>query len=229
MKLYYYTSAECALDDFDNERIKLSEIGNVNDPNEWTPIFSSADGNVQVPISVARIFVAKHWGTRYGFVSLSRRWDIAPMWGNYADKYRGVVFELKVLDEKCIIPIKYAKLRPRCHPIPNEDEFRKIVGMKSTAWSYEKEVRYLHALDTENSWHDKGVCFGPMKVISPLCAAQIQLVRIICGPEMKSGMIRKFVKIRDEYGRVETYGLFVPIVLTFFDQETYAIKKGQII
>ena len=36
-------------------------------------------------------------------------------------------------------------------------------------------------------------------------------------------------KIRDEYDRVETHGLFVPIVLTFFDQETYAIKKGQII
>ena len=227
MKLYYYTTAEYALDDFDNERIKISEIGDVNDPNEWTPIFSSVDEKVHVPISEARKFVVEYWGKRYGFVSLSRSWNIAPMWGNYADKYRGVVFELKVLNEKYMIPITYTETRPHCRPVSNEEEFRKIVGMKSAAWSYEEEVRYLYPRDAENSWHDKGVCFGPMKVISPSCAAQIQLARIICGPAIAREMINKIAKIRNEYARTETHGLFVPIVLTYFDQETYAIKEGQ--
>ena len=228
MKLYYYTSAKCALDDFANERIKISKIGWVNDPNEWTPIFSAQNNKTQVPIDVARDFVLKHWGYKYGFVSLSFEWDIAPMWGLYADKYKGVVFEVEANDDT-IIPVRYVAHRPICYPIPNEEELRKIIATKSSAWSYEKEVRYLHSLDTNNSWHDGGICFGPMKVISPSCDANIQLERIICGTEIDNSHIAKFIKIRDEYAHTLGYGRHIPIITTCFDQATYAIKEGSVL
>ena len=143
MKLYYYTSAKCALDDFANERIKISKIGCVNDPNEWTPIFSDKHSEKQVPIVLGHDFVLKYWGEKYGFVSLSYKWDIAPMWGLYADKYKGVVLEVEANDDM-IIPVKYVTYRPICYPISNEEELMKIIATKSSEWGYEKEVRYLH-------------------------------------------------------------------------------------
>ena len=99
MKLYYYTAAQWAYDDVANEHIKISRLGAVNDPNEWTPIFYDPVTQETVPVSVARRFVIEHWAEAQGFVSLSKSWDIAPMWGLYADKYQGVVLELEILRE----------------------------------------------------------------------------------------------------------------------------------
>ncbi len=225
MKLYYYTAAECAYDDFDHERIKVSTLGSVNDPNEWLPVFTNVEGSEHVPAEFARAFVMQHWGTRFGFVSLSRRWDIAPMWGIYADKYKGVVFELEMTDDSNAIPVKYCRDRHVCRPITDKEEFYKFVGTKSAAWSFEEEVRYIRQLNNDYCWKDKNLYFGPMYVISPCCDQEIRLERIICGAEMSCEMLSKFRRCRDEYANVPQHGRFIPIVTTNFDQMTYDIKE----
>lgn len=224
MRLYYYTSAKNGYDDFDQEHIKISQVGLVNDPNEWLPRFANREVSGFVPHAFARQYIANHWGTRHGFVSLSKSWNIAPMWGNYADKYRGVVLEVSVLREDCIFPVTYQRERPICEPIANESEFRKIFGTKSMDWHYEQEVRYLHSLDADNCQWVGTVGFGPLQVISPSCAGHIRLERIICGPCIGQEDLDMLVSTSWEY---ERRGRLIPIALTGFDVNTYQlIERG---
>lgn len=202
MKLYYYTSAQWAYDDVKNERIKISQIGSVNDPNEWTPIFVNDTGSEQVPVDFAREFVTNNIGKKHGFVSLSKSWDIAPMWGLYADKYQGVVLELEILREDLLFEVDYVAERPKCSIVGSEGDLKKIVAKKSKAWSFEQEVRYLHSLDVNYCQYVNGACFGPMQVISPKCAGNIRLAKIILGPMMDQCWSNQFVQLCMEYERI---------------------------
>lgn len=220
MRLYYYTSAKNGYDDFEQEHIKISQIGAVNDPNEWMPRFAGSADKSFVPNILARQFVARHWGESHGFVSLSKSWNIAPMWGNYADKYRGVVLEVSVLREDLVFQIAYQRERPVCRPIATEEEFKKIFGTKSLDWAYEQEVRYLHSLKAEYCQWMESKGFGPLQVISPSCAGNIRLERILCGPYIAQSEVDKFVYTSWEY---EQCGRIVPITLLEFDQNTYQL------
>lgn len=220
MRLYYYTSAKNGYDDFDQEHIKISQVGAVNDPNEWLPRFVNRGGGDFVPRAFVQQYVENHWGTRHGFVSLSKSWNIAPMWGNYADKYRGVVLEVSVLREDYIFPVTYQYERPICEPDANESEFRKIFGTKSMDWQHEQEVRYLHSLDRNNCQWIGCVGFGPLQVLSPSCAGHIRLERILCGPCIDQTAMDKFVCTSWEY---EQCGRVIPIVRTEFADDTYCL------
>lgn len=224
MKCYYYTSAKCALDDLENEHIKISRLGLVNDPNEWTPIFYDPNTQEKVPVELACKFVREHWSQLYGFVSMSKSWNIAPMWGLYADKYRGVVLELECLHDDMLFTVDYVKERPRCSILGGEEELKKMIAVKSEAWGFEKEVRYLCSLDINNCQYLNGNCFGPMQVISPGCAGNIRLSRIILGPMMDMCWRNQLIQLCMEYEKVLGYGRKVPLISTVFDDETYSIR-----
>ena len=224
MKLYYYTAAQWAYDDVANEHIKISRLGAVNDPNEWTPIFYEPATQEAVPVSVARRFVIEHWSDRHGFVSLSKSWDIAPMWGLYADKYQGVVLELEILREDLLFEVDYVAERPKCSILGSEGDLKKIVAKKSKAWSFEQEVRYLHALDANYCQYVNGVSFGPMQVISPSCAGNIRLSKIIFGPMIDQCWRNKFTQLCMEYEMTPAYGRRIPLLTTEFDEKTYSIR-----
>jgi len=222
MFLYYYIDTRCAIDDIDQEHIKLSRLGCVNDPNEWLPRFVSKNDG-EVPIGYAKDFVEKHWGSRYGFVSLSKSWRIASMWGNYADRYRGVVLEIECINPDLIIPITYAKSRPTFTGEMTEENFRALCATKSQDWSYEQEVRYLHPLDVDNCQYKNGLCFEPMQVISPSCKGIVRLNRVICGPFISRVNEMELRQLCAEYDGHRK----IPIVNTIFDQETYSFIPSE--
>ena len=224
MRLYYYTSAQWAYDDVANEHIKISRLGTVNDPNEWTPIFYDPATQVNVPVAVARRFATEHWSNKYGFVSLSKSWDIAPMWGLYADKYRGVVLEMEILREDMLFDIDYVVERPKCSIVGGEEDLAKIVAKKSKAWDFEQEVRYLHSLDANYCQHVNGACFGPMQVISPRYAGNIRLSKIIFGPMIDQCWRSKFVQLCMEYEMTPVYGRKIPLAMSELEEETYSIR-----
>lgn len=217
---YYYTDVKCALDDIDNECIKISRLGEVNDPNEWRPIFSNCAGTVMVPEDYSHHFVVQHWGSKYGFVSLSKKWNIPPMWGHYADKYRGVVLEVECLHAENIIEVQYTDERPVCTIEASEDNLRKIVATKSSDWRYEQELRYLHSLNPEYCLYRNGCCFGPMKVASPFEAPAIRLSRVICGPEITQ---ESYFKIRQMCLSYEPH-CRIPVVRTVYEEKTYGLQ-----
>ena len=223
MKYYYYTSAKYALDDLENEHIKISRLGLVNDPNEWTPVFCDPDTKAEIPIELARRFVMEYWAGSHGFVSMSKLWNIAPMWGLYADKYRGVVLELEILRKDLLLEVKYSKKRPRCSISGGEKELRKIVATKSYGWRFEQEVRYLCSLDINNCQYLNGNCFGPMQVISPCCAGTIRLLRVILGPMIDMCWYNQFLQLCMEYENTPVYGRKIPVIATGFDHDTYSI------
>ena len=224
MKLYYYTAAQWAYDDIANEHIKISRLGAVNDPNEWTPIFYDPVTQETVPVSVARRFVIEHWSDAQGCVSLSKSWNIAPMWGLYADKYQGVVLELEILREDLLFEVDYVAERPRCSTIGSEGDLKKIVAKKSKAWGFEQEVRYLHSLDVNACQYFNGVCFAPMQVITPGRACNIRLAKIIFGPMMNQSWRKQFMQLCMEYENIPMYGRKIRYVEAKFDDNSYYLR-----
>lgn len=225
MKLYYYTSAQWAYDDVKNERIKISQLGGVNDPNEWTPFFVDAEQK-HVPVDFAREFVTKRFGNKHGFVSLSKSWDIAPMWGLYADKYRGVVLEVESLHDDKLFKVDYVRERPKCSIKGNEDDLTKMITSKSEAWSFEQEMRYLHSLDVNYCEYNNGMCFAPMQVISDYKDFNIRLSKIILGPMMAQPWCNQFAQLCMQFERIPGYGRKIPLITTCFDERSYSVKEN---
>lgn len=214
---YYYTDFKCAHDDIANEHIKISRIGRVNDPNEWSPIFINPTDGREIPVVLSCDYIHMYYGDRYGFVSLSKSWNIAPMWGLYGDRYRGVVLELECLNPEKIIEVDYQPNRPVLDTGSNQDNLKKLVAIKSPAWNFEQEVRCLHSLSVEQCEYKNGLCFGPLQIASPYRDPLLKLRRVICGPMMSVEHKRELRQLCMGHGEC----LQVTIVDSLLSQKTY--------
>ena len=214
---YYYTDFRCAYDDILNEHIKISRIGRVNDPNEWSPIFINPTDGREMPVALSCDCIHSYYGDKYGFVSLSKSWNIAPMWGLYGDRYRGVVLELECLEPEKIIEVKYQQDRLVMETGSNQDNLEKLVAIKSTAWNFEQEVRCLHSLSAEQCEYKNGLCFGPLQIDSPYREPLLKLRRVICGPMMSVEHKRELSQLCMGYGECWR----VPLVDSLLSQKTY--------
>ena len=74
MRLYYYTPTDYAVDDVKNERIKISLLDAVNDPNEWVPSVERAGLSAEA----VREKILQNFNIEWGFISFSKSWNIAP-------------------------------------------------------------------------------------------------------------------------------------------------------
>ena len=149
MKLYKYMSADFGLEVLKTRKIKVSTILDANDPNEWRPVCPDLKNGVDDYLKVPR-FRAQFrylWAYKYGFISLSSRWDNIVMWGHYADKCRGVVVEFTCKEEVPLQKIDYTDIRyvldeaELCST--DTDKIERLVARKAKAWEYEKEYRLL--------------------------------------------------------------------------------------
>lgn len=220
---YYYTDFRCAYDDILNEHIKISRIGRVNDPNEWSPIFINPTDGREMPVALSCDYIHSYYGDKYGFVSLSKSWNIAPMWGLYGDRYRGVVLELECLEPEKIIEVKYQQDRPVMETGSNQDNLEKLVAIKSTAWNFEQEVRCLHSLSAEQCEYKNGLCFGPLQIASPYREPLLKLRRVICGPMMNGEHKKELNQLCMGHGECWQ----VPIVDSLLSQKTYGLALSE--
>lgn len=222
MKIYYYTDVKHAIDDICNEHIKVSQLGKVNDPNEWLPNITDAGGRIKVPVKDSQRWIAEHWGNKYGFVSFAKDWNIAPLWGNYAAHYSGIVFELEVVDEDKILEVKYNDVRPCLSMETSKENFYKALSTKAKAWEYEQEVRFLAQLDDDSCEVKDGLYFAPMGVISPKLRAKISLMRVICGPRIEPSRVIEISQTLDLLWNGKSA---IQVVKTGFDQKTYLLLQ----
>jgi hypothetical protein len=147
-RLYHYVEARWALDDIRRRRLKASEIDHVNDPYEWSTVYSDHEES-QLALEKTQRAAFE----RYGLLCFSQRWNNIQMWSHYGDRHKGICLGFDV-DAKFTEVVDYRTALLSVGNIMHEDnETRKrnrekyegiIVTSyrrKYSGWSYEKEVR----------------------------------------------------------------------------------------
>lgn len=99
--------------------------------------------------------ISKDYSQEFSVICLSENNCINPMWGNYADKYRGICLEYNLKDTKekyfrdFCFPIKYVKREADFEQIKSNESFVlnnipfEPLLKKSFDWNYEEEWRII--------------------------------------------------------------------------------------
>ncbi len=135
MRLFHFLPAVHALDDLTKKRVKIAEIGNLNDPFElW-----SCDHR-----DPAQRVAFRRWkrdmSTQFGMLCFSAGWDSPLLWSHYADRHRGICLGFDIGDDH-VTPVKYVKTRTPIRPPFTEETMRRLLFTKYSGWSYEVEWR----------------------------------------------------------------------------------------
>jgi hypothetical protein len=162
IRLYRYLNAEAALKTIESRSFRVGRIHELNDPFEWrmgiTGIIPEGEMFAQ---SLLDGFIAEI-SHGMGIVSFSDTLEDAVLWSHYADKHRGVAFEVDhVIKPDELFKIVYTNERPvfdanRLHDQPEalDDYLRplviKLIKQKSPGWSYEREYRVFIDLPSCN-------------------------------------------------------------------------------
>jgi hypothetical protein len=144
LRVYKFLGGEHALDDIRRQRIKISEIHDLNDPFELIPC------NLSDPIKrEAMLSTRDQLSGNRGLVCFASAWNNPVLWAHYSDKHRGMCLGFDVKEEVAK-RITYSQQR-----IPWKDvdlEFvQDILWTKFSGWSYEDEVRVYASRDEEEN------------------------------------------------------------------------------
>ncbi len=176
MKIYHFLSEKWAFEALKKQRIKLSRFDNLNDPFELMAMSLEDEFERKIMIdSKDKI------NNRVRLLCCSKAWVSPLLWGNYADKHRGIALELEVPDY-AISPITYEEDRPpfdlRTLKESNDVEaLNKLFTTKYKQWSYEEEVRVLFTKD--DFFSSGGMDFHKL-------GNEIKLVGLVLGPLNKA-------------------------------------------
>lgn len=154
---YHFLSSKDAIDDLENERIKISVINELNDPFELLPYIRYKESKTRQRYLDIRNEVSK----KYGLLCFSKIWEEPLLWGHYAEKHKGVAIGFEILEDE-ILRVEYSpELKRTKFELANSKEeneklFIELAKTKSEKWSYEKEYRILVKLNECEPEHIKG-------------------------------------------------------------------------
>ena len=151
MRVYKFLTAQWALDDLENKRLKIARFLELNDPFEL--LFSNmSDPHLRAALALQKL----QMHLKRGLLCFSRKWSNPLLWSHYADKHTGICLGFDVQDE-CAMDVTYTENRLEItaeylKALP-EAEFKEIVKKwlwtKYKGWSYEEEVRQYVNLEEE--------------------------------------------------------------------------------
>lgn len=142
MRVYHFTSLKHAIEDIQNQRLKIARINELNDPFELlaADLLDKRDRKAFAKFK-------DQMNENFGIVCFSESWGSPLLWGHYADKHGGVVLGFDVADQK-LNEVRYTTMRPK---VKFDQKTRKIINgtqvlddlirTKFTDWQYEKEYR----------------------------------------------------------------------------------------
>ncbi len=167
VRLYHFLTASAALDDISNRHVKISEIGNLNDPFElWC--FSQSDRLLRTVLRDTR----RQIGSRFGLLCFCEDWHNPLLWSHYADKHQGICLGFDVADEK-VARVKYVSTRRELQRPLALAEAQRLLFTKYRGWAYEREWRGWFTLDERDP--TTGLCYYNLD-------AKIALREVIAGP-----------------------------------------------
>lgn len=174
MRLYHLLSSEYALENIEYRRLKIAEIGDLNDPFELVAVDQS-DKQQRVIWRNWRKDQEKKWG----LLCFSKSWKSPVLWSHYADKHKGMALGFDV-DDQLLMPVKYTRKRlnldvEKLFDTGKLDQvlMNKLMRTKFLDWAYEKEVRVYASLTVKDPV--KGLYFADF-------SQKMKLKEVIAGP-----------------------------------------------
>lgn len=189
---YHFLSFEDAINDLENEWIKVSLIDELNDPFELLPYLRYKESEKRKLYHNVR----KEVSINYGLLCFSGKWEEPLLWGHYADKHRGVAIAFEILKGE-IFEVEYSFESKRTRfeltnsREENEKLFLDLAKTKYEKWSYEEEYRILVRLKDcfPSRIKDKNLFFlkfgGQLKVKEIVlgckfdCKEELEMIKIL--------------------------------------------------
>ncbi|MBI3258005.1 MAG: DUF2971 domain-containing protein [Ignavibacteriae bacterium] len=184
-----------------------------------------------------------------GIYSLSQTYDNELLWAHYANSHKGfcIEYDVKLLEGTLGYPKVYSFPITYTNDIPNlelrdmitqesngDTLVKKILGVKSEVWEYEKEYRIITDIIGKNSYHFsslKSIYFGlrmkkdeRLKIMEKLKGRGIQYFEIV-HPNKTFTLIKE--PITDPFGTENTYFKQISLVISsdkLIQIEVYLIK-----
>lgn len=142
MRLFHLLPPHHALSDLTERRLKIAQIGNLNDPFE---LWSSDHRDAELRAALRRW--KSSMSTQFGMLCFSAGWDNPLLWSHYADRHKGICLGFDVRDE-LVEQVSYVKTRAAMkHPF-TEEKMRRLLFTKYVGWSYEDEWRLWCRLES---------------------------------------------------------------------------------
>ena len=136
-----FLTAENALDDLKNKRVKISIIDNLNDPFEFQAGFVKPYKTLRDQFSQFKTNISK----KFGIFCCSKTWHNPLLWSHYASRHTGIALGINMPDSKAI-KVTYSKDRPLftsyslSKESDNAEYLEALSKTKLSSWSYEEEV-----------------------------------------------------------------------------------------
>jgi hypothetical protein len=161
--LYRFLDAASALKTIESRAIKVSRLRELNDPFEWK---MGITGIVPEGESLANTLtesIIDRNSSWVGILCFSDTFKEPVLWSHYADKHRGVAFEVSMVSNpEHVIQMRYTTERPVIDAnvygklLHNEAELNKymlsmlnrLMRQKSPGWEYEREYRVFFELSS---------------------------------------------------------------------------------
>lgn len=170
--LYHFTSANFALDDLRNRRLKIAQFDDLNDPFELKSVnlcnpthalaFDGTDNFVGFKAEMAQ---------RFGVLCFSENKSDVLQWAHYADRHKGICLGFDISGSKGKFGrVQYVAERFPFPELRDPAFMWKLLSTKSEAWKYEKEWRVFLELK-DGIWNERAgrvlyfADFGPELVL----------------------------------------------------------------
>lgn len=193
-RLYHFTHASYALEDVFRRRLKIAEFEDLNDPFELRCVRLTTKEHV-----IAFDLLKADFGTRFGILCFSQRWDRILQWSNYADRHRGIClgFDVENIDTK-FGDVKYGTDKLPFPDVLDQRFMWRMLRTKYSGWRYEEEWRVFVELK-EPEWNEhtkRNLYFATF-------SDELILREVILGAENKSMLEDVKAALKEYPGRVK--------------------------
>lgn len=147
VRVYKFYPANWALEAIKKQRLKVSPVGELNDPFEY---LSVDIGRRDVRKWMQKLHSLIVGGN--GIISFSRAWNEPLMWAHYADNHKGIALGFDI-PKHMLFEINYIenRIKPTIEVDHSEHEMEKLLDLvlrsKHKNWEYEGEFRLLRKLE----------------------------------------------------------------------------------
>lgn len=149
MRVYKFLNCKYGLRSLRERRLKISEIGSLNDPFDLIP-FDLSDPELRKGIIASRNKIGVH----RGLLCFSRHWHNPVMWAHYADSNKGLClgFDLPDGGEPTFHAVDYIEQPIKLTHI-DANVASKMLFTKYAHWAYEEEIRVWAPLEEKSGDH----------------------------------------------------------------------------
>jgi hypothetical protein len=147
MRVYKFLTSDFAMKDILKQRLKISEISDLNDPFELIPC------DLSDPRHLHAVLATRDEMTRNrGLLCFSRSWTNPLLWAHYSDKHRGMCLGFDIPESDVVRRVDYVENRLPWEQ-PTQGFMTKLLWTKFKPWSYEDEVRAFVTREEQEDGH----------------------------------------------------------------------------